>query len=293
MSSSPQTHPRWARHVRTLLLSGLLLVSTGLMASQAAVTSAITGDGTLGTTVTRSGTIYTITEGTRPGNGPNPFHSFDRFSIGTGDTARFSGPTGIANILSRVTGGQPSSIDGRLQSTIPGANLYLLNPSGVSFGSNASLSVSGSFHVSTADFVRLADRATFFATLRQESRLTVAAPAAMAIEGSSLKVFEGKAVSMVGGDTEIVGNGLLTANSAPTLEAPRDRIQLASVASPGEVVFSPLEVAPDLQVDSFTRLGRLALSQGVFLDASGKGEGPYSSGGGEALAGRRFVDVCG
>jgi large exoprotein involved in heme utilization and adhesion len=46
----------------------------------------------------------TITGGTRPANGPNLFHSFDRFSIGTNDTARFSGPTGIANILSRVTG---------------------------------------------------------------------------------------------------------------------------------------------------------------------------------------------
>ena len=37
---------------------------------------------------------------------------------------------------SRVMGGQPSEIDGRLQlqSTIQGANLFLLNPSGVIFG---------------------------------------------------------------------------------------------------------------------------------------------------------------
>jgi large exoprotein involved in heme utilization and adhesion len=55
-------------------------------------------------TRTRSGTMDTITGGTRPANGPNLFHSFDRFSVGTNDTARFSGPTGIANILSRVTG---------------------------------------------------------------------------------------------------------------------------------------------------------------------------------------------
>ena len=116
MVSPSQTHPRRVQSLRTLLLSGLLLVSAGLMVSQAAVTSAITGDGTLGTTVTPSGTIYTITGGTRPGNGPNLFHSFDRFSVGTNDTARFTGPTGIANLLSRVTGGQQSVIDGRLQS---------------------------------------------------------------------------------------------------------------------------------------------------------------------------------
>ena len=46
-------------------------------------------DGTLGTVVTQSGTVHTITGGTRPGNGPNLFHSFDRFSVGTNDTARF------------------------------------------------------------------------------------------------------------------------------------------------------------------------------------------------------------
>ena len=272
MVSPPQTHPRCVRSLRTLLLSGRLLVSAGLMASQAAVTSAITGDGTLGTTVTRNGTLYAITGGTRPANGPNLFHSFDRFSIGTGDTASFSGPTGIANILSRITGGQPSLIDGLLRSEIAGANLYLLNPSGVLFGPNASLDVSGSFHVSTADYLRFTDGATFSAHLGQASVLTVAEPAAfgflgnnsapITIQGSTLQVPAGKALSVVGGDIEIVGSGPLTAPSTPTptLGAPGGRLQLASVAAPGEVVFSPLELAPDLQVDSFTRLSRIALS---------------------------------
>ena len=45
------------------------------------------------------------------------------------------------------------------------------------------------------------------------------------------------------------------------------------MASPGEVVFGPLELAPDLQVHGFTRLGRLELSQGAFVDASGNGGG--------------------
>ena len=49
-----------------------------------------------------------------------------------------------------MTGGQQSLIDGMLRTTIPGANLYLLNPAGVFFGPNASLDTSGSFHVSTA-----------------------------------------------------------------------------------------------------------------------------------------------
>jgi large exoprotein involved in heme utilization and adhesion len=39
------------------------------------------------------------------------------------------------------------------------------------------------------------------------------------------------------------------------------------------VVFSLLELAPDLRVDSVARLGRIALAQGAFLDVSGNGGG--------------------
>jgi large exoprotein involved in heme utilization and adhesion len=54
-------------------------------------------------------------------------------------------------VLSRVTGGDPSRIDGTLRSTIPGADFYFLKPAGVMFGPGARLDVPGSFHVSTAD----------------------------------------------------------------------------------------------------------------------------------------------
>ena len=152
------------------------------------------------------------------------------------------------------------------------------------FGPHARLEVSGSFHVSTADFLRFADGAKFFTNLTQESVLTVAPPAAfgflganpapITIQGSSLKVSDGKALSVVGGGMTILGNnGPLTDDSVPTLHAPSGRIQLASVAAPGEVVFSPLELAPDLQVNGFARLGRIALSQNAFIDASGNGGG--------------------
>src|SRR5712691_5930116 len=161
-------HDYTLRLLCSLLLSTGLLLGVLLASGQAQVTTTITPDGTLGTIVTQSGTVHNITGGTRPGNGPNLFHSFDRFNVGINDTASFSGPTGIVNILSRVTGGQQSVIDGRLQSTIPEANLYLFNPSGVMFGSNASLDVRGSFHVSTADFLRFADGATFSANIGEK-----------------------------------------------------------------------------------------------------------------------------
>ena len=136
------------RAIPLLLLSGSLLLCLWLAVSQAQVTTALRPDGTLGTTVTRNGNVYAITGGTRPGNGANLFHSFDRFSVGTRDIASFTGPqSGITNILSRVTGGQRSDIDGQLrtdgQLRDEGANLYLLNPAGVLFGSKASLDITG------------------------------------------------------------------------------------------------------------------------------------------------------
>jgi len=58
-----------------LLLAGLLLVAW-LARSHAQVPTVLTPDGTLGTRVTPQGHLHTITGGTRPGNGPNLFHSF-------------------------------------------------------------------------------------------------------------------------------------------------------------------------------------------------------------------------
>ena len=44
----------------------------------------------------------------------------------------------------------------------------------------------------------------------------------------------------------VVGRGPLTQGFVPTLGAPSGRIQMASVASPGEVLFSSLELAQEL-----------------------------------------------
>ena len=89
--------------ISPLLIGAFLLHAATLGVGQAAVTSAITGDGTMGTTVTQTRNAYTIGGGTITGS--NLFHGFGRFSIGTGDRATFTGPPAIANIVSRVTGG--------------------------------------------------------------------------------------------------------------------------------------------------------------------------------------------
>ena len=104
-----------------------------------------------------AGGNYRITPGYGRQVGANLFHSFSQFNLQTGETATFSGPDSVRNIISRVTGGTASTLDGTLRSTIPGANFYLVNPAGVMFGPGASLDVGGSFTVTTADYLRLAN----------------------------------------------------------------------------------------------------------------------------------------
>src|SRR5262249_19607437 len=142
---SPSTHhplkqSRWLWHP---LLMGSLLLSLLFTSSQAQMTL----DGSLGPRGPLTGPNYYIPHDVGQLRGANLFHSFGQFNVQRGESATFTGPSSVVNILSRVTGGEQSFINGRLQSTIPGANLYLLNPSGVLFGPHASLNVSGSFHV--------------------------------------------------------------------------------------------------------------------------------------------------
>ncbi|AFZ17446.1 two-partner secretion domain-containing protein [Allocoleopsis franciscana] len=84
--------------------------------------------------------------------GTNLFHSFQEFNVGNGQRVYFANPTGIENILSRVTGNNLSNILGTL-GVDGGANLFLLNPNGIIFGSNAQLDIAGSFVASTANSV--------------------------------------------------------------------------------------------------------------------------------------------
>ena len=114
-----------------VVLAGMMLQALPFHNSHAQVVTSITADGTLGTQITSNGNVQNITGGTRPGDGPNLFHSFGDFSVGTGDIANFLNDSKLPtnNILSRVTGGDPSQIFGTIQTTDFGnANLFLLNP---------------------------------------------------------------------------------------------------------------------------------------------------------------------
>ena len=188
-----------------------------------------TGAGDLGTIVTPNNNVYGITEGTPVGN--NLFHSFAQFSVGTGDVAQFQTTallpnTAIHNILGRVTGQNPSSIFGTIDSAsyYPGANLFLMNPNGIIFGPNATVNVGGIMAFTTADYLRLADGALFNAIPNATvdtllSAVPVAAfgflgsnPAAIAVQRSILKVEPGQSISLVG---EIKGSPIRIRTRVP------------------------------------------------------------------------------
>ena len=229
----------------------------------------VTLDGSLGPSGILTGPDYAITAGLGRQVGGNLFHSFGDFNLRLGESATFSGPNSVSNIIARVTGGHESSIDGLLRSTIPGADLFLLNPVGVVFGPHASLDLQGSFHVSTADYLSLGKEGRFDATHPEASELTVdppaafgflgPAPAGIRFDGSQIIVPTGKTISVVGGD--------ISTEAGSTLQAESGRINLISAWSEGEVLLS------DMKMDSFANLGGITIAAGSSVDVSGAGGG--------------------
>jgi filamentous hemagglutinin family protein len=96
-------------------------------------------DATLGAAGPVTGPDFRVAAGLGRQVGGNLFHSFKTFNLAAGESATFSGPSSVARVIARVTGGSPSSIDGTLRCTIPDADFYFMNPAGVVFGPNASL----------------------------------------------------------------------------------------------------------------------------------------------------------
>ncbi|WP_144054342.1 filamentous hemagglutinin N-terminal domain-containing protein [Pleurocapsa sp. PCC 7319] len=84
------------------------LLSIGFASAQEVIP-----DGTTSTTVNIDGNNFEINDGDRAGG--NLFHSFGEFSVPNNGQAFFNNSPDITNILSRVTGGNISNIDGLIR----------------------------------------------------------------------------------------------------------------------------------------------------------------------------------
>jgi filamentous hemagglutinin family protein len=256
-------------------------------------TAQIVLDGKFGTSGPLTGPNYSITADLGRTRGNNLFHSFTQFDLNSGDTATFSGPGNIQNILARVTGGNASSIDGTVRSDIAGANLFLINPNGVIFGPNAVVDVTGSFAASTANYLKLADGARFVAALdADDSGLSTApvsafgflgnSPGTISIQQSTLAVQEGRSISLIGGDIAMDG-GLV--------QAPGGQINLASVQSLGEVPVDPAAPSVAEFKTAFPQQGQITMQNGAQLNASGEGGGRIVIRGGRLLVDNSKIEA--
>ncbi len=173
--------------MKRLCLTALALGCAAPAYAQTVIVPDTAAAATMETTATPVGTTTVIDGGTRVGN--NLFHSFNGFSLATGDLALWTRAANdgasIAHIVNRVTGGAASTIDGTLATQdMPNAQFWFINPAGIVFGANASVAVPNAAHFSTAGALRFADGATFAVTTPGGSVLSVAAPAAFGFLGN-------------------------------------------------------------------------------------------------------------
>ncbi len=162
------------------LTGGVLLASQWI----APVQAQIIPDSTAGTQLNSSCAVtYCIEGGTLLDN--RRLHSFEQFSLGTNETVYFQNASGLAAILSRVTGGTASRLDGKIRADGT-ADFFLINPAGILFGPNASLQLGGSFYASTASGLTLSDGSEFSAIAPQPPNLlTVSTPVGLQFGSSA------------------------------------------------------------------------------------------------------------
>ncbi|BAT52696.1 Filamentous haemagglutinin-like protein [Nostoc sp. NIES-3756] len=228
-------------------------------------------------TVRTRDNIRIIEGGTQRGG--NLFHSFQEFSFSaltsnsTGDTAIFNHNLAVQNIITRVTGGSPSYIDG-LITTIRGsrANLFFINPHGIILGTNASLNIGGSFVATTANSLKFVDGTEFSATTANNTPLlTVSVPLGLQFGSNpgkieqpistdlplDLQVQNGKTLALIGGDLSL---------QSSILQAAGGRIELGSVARDGFVSISEIDKGYSLGYSGVKDFGDIEIAAGTLIN---------------------------
>ncbi|MFB2936620.1 filamentous hemagglutinin N-terminal domain-containing protein [Aerosakkonemataceae cyanobacterium BLCC-F154] len=220
--------------------------------------------------------------------GTTLFHSFQQFNIEPGRSVYFTNPTQIQNILSRVTGNNPSHVFGTL-GVLGNANLILINPNGILFGPNARLNLRGSFVASTASSIQLSDGSFFSATNPQTAPLlsinvpiglqfnqtprsiinqSIATDSSGKIVG--LEVPANQTLALVAGNIELEGGRITAAGG---------RVELGSIQRES---FVSLKLLPNLALgyESVEHFGNIQLSQEAKIDTSGTASGEIQIWGG-------------
>src|SRR5919202_419946 len=205
--------------------------------------------------------------------GANLFHSFTQFNVGDRQRVYFANPVGIENILTRVTGTNASNILGTLGVTGGNANLFLINPNGILFGPNASLSLNGSFIATTANAIQFGNQGFFSASAPAAPFLLSVNPTAFFFNQiatqpitnqARLQVPNSRSLLLVGGDVAIDGG---------RLNAPDGRVELGGIAGAGTVGLNVDGNNLSLSFPESVARSDLSLTNGAKVDVSGEGGG--------------------
>jgi len=215
--------------------------------------------------------------------GNNLFHSFSEFNVEDSSAVYFATPDGIANILTRVTGNNPSEIFGTL-GVDGAANLFLLNPNGIVFGENAALDLNGSFLAATAhSFV-----------FNNGFKYGISNPEAPTLLTINLPV--GLQYGVNSGDISVKGNDAFQQNQSleqsplrspqtlallggnillegSNINNPGGRIELGSIAQPGLVEITPTSDGFTFGYEGIENFGDIHLTQFAHIITTSEGSG--------------------
>ena len=212
----------------------------------------------------------------------NLFHSFSEFNLNPTDRAYFAVPPGIENILTRVTGTDVSLIQGTL-GVDGGANLFLLNPKGISFGRQAQLDIQGSFLATTADSYIFTEDLNFSAINPQlPPLLAINIPIGLQFGGTpgaivnnsrtesktdasipeGLRGGRGQTLSLLGGEITSAGGYLNTVEG---------RIELGAVAGGSKLKLNPSDRGWTVDYDDVEEFANLKISENGGIDGGKNG----------------------
>jgi len=222
------------------------------LACHSLVQAQIITDGSSGPQVVLDSPDVLISEALGTRSGANLLHSFQTFNITPGGSATFTGTDGIDHVISRVTGGEVSTIEGLLRSEIGNADFYLVNPAGVVIGEGGAIDVPASLHITTADEVRFTDGGSLNATDSQSSILTLGVP-----EQFGFSTGGAGSIRVVGGDV-FIGTSSVSADTL-SLSASELTLQQAGIQTPGNLYLAAVADG----------VSQLDLSNGVATSSTG------------------------
>ena len=292
-------------------IGSLAIALTNLWAWQS-VNAQLIPDRTLGaenSSVTPQGVRDLIEGGAKRGG--NLFHSFREFNVGNTQQVYFANPSGITNILTRVTGKNVSNILGTL-GVDGAANLFLINPNGIIFGAGARLDVSGSFVASTADGIKLGENGLFSARQPENSTLLSIQPGVLfsdALRSHQAEIHNQGSLAVGTGQTLTLQGNIVTSTgnlSAPggTVEVLGQRVSLLNnasidVSAPTAGGTAIVGKGEQINIGSSVRINADAKKNGlggtviVKSDSTTRFEGYISARGGEDSGNGGFVEVSG